>query len=81
MTDHAFFPDDRHAILHTVNAVRDFSEVIFAQSFLAHGERAVVSPGYTQIITEDGKYYSQYYYNKSVLVGPKIKVYTNIFHG
>lgn len=57
MTDHSFLPDDRHAILHAVNTEGDFSEVVFAQSFLAGGECAVISPGYTQIITENMKYH------------------------
>lgn len=53
MTDHSFLPDDRHAVLHTVNTIRDFSEVIFTQGFLASGKRAVISPSYTQIITKN----------------------------
>lgn len=57
MTDHSFLPDDRHTILHTVNAIGNFSEVVFAQGFLANQERAVISPSYTQIVTENFKYY------------------------
>lgn len=43
-TYNAFFPYDWHPILHTVHSIRDFCEVIFAQSFLAYVKGAIVSP-------------------------------------
>lgn len=50
-TYHSFLPDNRHPVLHSIHSVWDLSEVVFAQSFLAHGEGAVVCPSHTEIIT------------------------------
>ena len=42
---HSPLPDDGHAVLQAVDAVRDLGEIVFAQSFLNAVECAVVSAG------------------------------------
>lgn len=49
-THHSFLPDDRHPVLHPVDSVGNPGEVVLAQSFLAHGEGAVVGPRQREII-------------------------------
>lgn len=52
-TYNAFFPYDWHPVLHTIHSIRDFCEVIFAQSFLAYVKGAIVSPSHRQVTTAE----------------------------
>ena len=44
-TMNTLFPDDRHSVLESVDAVWDLGEVIHAQSLLLRVEGAVVGAG------------------------------------
>ena len=43
-------PDDGHAVLHTVDALRDLGEVVPAQGLLLRRERAVVTPAALKVV-------------------------------
>ena len=54
-TDHTLFPDERHSILDSIDSVRNFGEVVFAESFLVGVERTVVCSSQIQISTATAK--------------------------
>lgn len=49
---YTLFPEHCHPVLHTVHAIGNFRKIIFAQSFLLAGERAVIATDYLEIISE-----------------------------
>lgn len=50
----AFFPHNGHAIFDSVDAIRDFWEIVFAQLFLFFVESAVVAACGLQVVTKFG---------------------------
>ena len=53
---HALLPEHRHPVLDAVHAAGNFREVVLAQSFLLGVERAIITAGNLEIISEMRSY-------------------------